>query len=43
MLRVAINERSVEREGTKKGKNEMERREMLSAGTNFHPDITQPQ
>jgi len=40
MLRVATNERSVEREG-KKGKNDMERRG--TAGTNFHPDITQPQ
>jgi len=44
MLRVATNERSVEREGMKKGKNAMvKRRGMLSAGTNFHPDITQPQ
>jgi hypothetical protein len=43
MLKVVTNERSVEREGMK-GKNEMERRGMLSAGTNFYPEmLTQPQ
>jgi len=44
MLRVATNKRSIEREGMKKGKNAMVKHcGMLSAGTNFHLDITQPQ